>query len=178
MCCRLPNEENNSLFPCPGKGGARMRADRAAAIHAPATAAAVCMGPREPPSPPNQTATPHAPPPLPSLLLRLQGQSSREQPFVPSSSVVASATAGARCPSMPKHHALPRSGEGRDGLPRGGGARGGASSRSSRTPQQYLFVLVMDGTPPARILSFSNVYQLLAPLNIRGFPWFEGVVFR
>ena len=44
-------------FPCPGNGGARVRPDRAAAIHVPATAAGVCMGPREPHSPPCRTTT-------------------------------------------------------------------------------------------------------------------------
>ncbi len=130
--CRARHSRSQAPLPCPGKGGARVRADRAAAIHAPAAAAGVCMGPREPPAPRSRSATsqalpdnpsPHVPSALP-LLLRLQGQ----WPDQHSRLHQEHATAGARCPWMPNHHVLPRPGEGRDVLP-GEGWHGGAWPR-------------------------------------------------
>ena len=110
-------------LPHPGKGGARMRADRVAAIHAPATAPGGCMGPREPPVPRCRTTTSQAPadypsppaqPPLPSPPLRPQGQWSREHPFRPFQQRRGVRDRGGTLSLDAAHHVLPRSEGGRD----------------------------------------------------------------
>ena len=136
----------------PGKGGARVRTDRAAAIHAPATAAAICMRPREPPFP--LAGRPHHMSPRRSrrYFSGFRGSGGLTSIPVPSSSVEASATAGARCPWMPSCTTSSRG-------PREGGmwmpnwccsaktvTHGGTNDRSSqlpRTPQLSLFSTIV-----------------------------------